>query len=327
MHEHDLHSADGTRIRGWRSGDRGPDVLLSPGLGTIPEAWPALLLPDSGVRVISWYHRGTMGSDRPADESRIRLDDHVADAVAVMDAAGVRRCVVMGWSVGVMVACELARRHPERVAGLLLAAGVPGDLFGAMFAPPGLPTAVPKAVRRTLALGIARAVRTAAPVVDAVLHRVPVTELTATLMQHSGFMLPSGNRSDVAAAVRRFVRHDARWYTTLALALADVPEPDLRGIDCPVTVLAGRYDILADPVSATAPFSSLPQARTRLLPTTHFLPLEAPDVIVAELTALTSRVAAVEEARTALRPRRFAQPLDALIPPVPALTSGSPERT
>ena len=73
-------------------------------------------------------------------------------------------------------------------------------------------------------------------------------------------------------------------------------------------------------LSATAPFSALPQARTRLLPTTHFMPLEAPKVIIEELAALTSRVAAVEQARTALRPpRRPAQPLDALIPPISSL--------
>jgi len=319
MHEHDLRSADGTRIRGWRTDNDGPDVLLCPGLGTIPEAWPTLVLPESGVRVLSWYHRGTMGSARPTDESRIRLADHVDDAIAVLDAAGVRRCVVMGWSVGVMVACELARRYPHRVAGLLLAAGVPGDLFGAMLAPPGLPAAVPKAVRRAVAIGTTQALRAVSPLVDAVLHRLPVNELTTRVLQHSGFMLPGGNSAHVTAAIRRFVQQDARWYTALALALADVPEPDLRGIGCPVTVLAGRYDILADPISTTAPFSALPQARIRLLPSSHFLPLEAPGVIVEELSALNNRVAAVEQARTALRPsRRPAQPLDALIPPVQA---------
>jgi pimeloyl-ACP methyl ester carboxylesterase len=205
------------------------------------------------------------------------------------------------------------------VAGLLLAAGVPGDLFGAMLAPPGLPGAVPKSVRRAIAVGTTKALRVASPLVDAVLHHLPVNELTARLLQHTGFMLPGAKPADLAAAVRRFVQQDARWYTTLALALADVPEPDLRGIGCPVTVLAGRYDILADPVSAMAPFSALPQARTRLLSATHFLPLETPDVIIEELVALNNRVAAVEQARTALRPaHRPAQPLDVLIPPIPS---------
>ena len=307
MREHDLHSADGTRILGWRTDNPGPDVLLCPGLGTIPEAWPTLLLPESGVRVLSWYHRGTMGSDRPSDLGRITLADHVADAVATMDAAGVERCVVMGWSVGVMVATELAKRHPERVSGLLLAAGVPGDLFGGMLGVLGLP----RAPRRAFAVGTARAIKLAGPLLDVLARRLPVTPRGARVLQHSGFMLPGGDPEHVAAAVRRFLTHDWRWYLTLALALADVPERDLRGVDCPVTVLAGRYDLLADPGSATRPVSALPHARTRIVPTSHFLPLEAPEVVVDELRLLIDRTDAVERARRDL----------------PSLTPGSPGRT
>ncbi|EWC64423.1 Alpha/beta hydrolase fold-1 precursor [Actinokineospora spheciospongiae] len=294
MREHDVLSADGTRVRGWHTDSTGPVVLLCPGLGTIPEAWPALLLPDSGVRVLSWYHRGTMGSDRPADESRITLADHVADALAVLDAAGVRRCVVMGWSMGVMVATELAQRYPDRVSGLMLAAGVPGDMFGALLGVAG----VPRPLGRALGLLAAHAVKGLGPLVDAVLHRVPVNRATATLLQHTGFMLPGGAEADeVAEAVRRFLGHDSRWYVTLALALADVPERDLTGIGVPVTVLAGKYDVVADPRRALESVAGLPHARTRVVPTSHFMPLEAPEVIVAELGMLVRRVAAVERAR------------------------------
>ncbi|GAA4421789.1 alpha/beta fold hydrolase [Actinokineospora soli] len=293
MREHPLLAADGTRLLGWQTESAGPPVLLCPGLGTIPEAWPALLLPSSGVRVLSWYHRGTMGSDRPADPTRITLADHVSDALAVLDAAGVQRCVVMGWSVGVMVAAELARTHPHRVSGLLLAAGVPGDLFGGLLGVLGIPAPV----RKRLTLTAAHAVRALGPLVDLVLHNVPVNRHTAAALQRSGFMLPGADPDDVARAVRRFLRHDWRWYVTLALALADVPEPDLTGVTCPVTVLAAKYDLVAAPERAVRPVRVLPHARTRVVPTSHFVPLEAPGEITAELSALLARVAAVERAR------------------------------
>jgi pimeloyl-ACP methyl ester carboxylesterase len=316
MLEHDVTSSDGTRIRGWRTDLPGPPVLLCPGLGTIPEMWPTLLLPSAGVRVLSWYHRGTMGSGRPADESRIGLADHVADAVAVMDAAGVRRCVVMGWSVGVMVATELARRHPGRVSGLMLAGGVPGDLFGGMLGVLGLPTSL----RRIIAVGGTHALRAVAPFMDAVLHRVPVNVVTATLMRHSGFMLPGAGNEDVVNTLRRFLRHDWRWYLTLALAMGSIPQRDLHGITCPVTVLAGMYDLIASPDCVTRPVAALPQARSRILPATHFLPLEAPQVVVDELALLRRRVQAVERAKEIIRPPTWA-PIDELIPP--PLTFGS----
>ena len=292
MREHDLTAFDGTRLRGWRTESDGPPVLLCPGLGTVPEAWPALLLPSSGVRVLSWYHRGTMGSQRPADPAGITLDDHVADALAVLDAAGVERCVVVGWSVGVMVAAELARRHPRRVSGLMLAAGVPGDLFGGVLGVLGIPAPV----RKRLTLSAAHVARACGPAIDRVLHRVPVTRTTAVALQHSGFMLPGADPDDVARAVRRFLRQDWRWYVTLALALADVPEPDLTGLSCPVTVLAAKYDVVADPARTVRAVAVLPHARTRVVPTSHFLPLEAPAAIVEELSALLARVAAVERA-------------------------------
>ncbi|TCO57071.1 alpha/beta fold hydrolase [Actinocrispum wychmicini] len=316
MHEHDVTSSDGTRIRGWRTDHPGPPVLLCPGLGTMPEVWPALLLPSAGVRVLSWYHRGTMGSERPKDPSRIELADHVADALAVMDAAGIRRCVVMGWSVGVMVAAELARRHPERVSGLLFTAGVPGDLFGAMLSSFGIPSVV----RRAITLGGTHALRALSPLVDAILHRVPVNTLTATIAQHSGLMLPGADTQVIASVLERFLQHDWRWYFTLALAVGSVPARELHGITCPVTVLAGKYDVLASPDKATKPVAMLPQARVRIVPTSHFLPLEAPDAVIEELLLLLRRVRAVERARELARPPAR-DPIDALIPP--PLTYGS----
>jgi pimeloyl-ACP methyl ester carboxylesterase len=332
MREFEVVAADGTRLRGWCSDGSGPPVLLCPGLGTTPEVWPALRrypslngdAPPSrsasvGVRVFSWYHRGTMGSRRPVDEARIELDDHVADALAVLDSAGVRRCVVMGWSMGVMVAAELARRCPDRVAGLLLVAGVPGDPIGAMF---GV-LSIPAVVRRLLALGGVHTIKVAGPLVDAVLHRVPANTVTATLLRGTGLIRAAARPVDIAIAMRRFLQHDWRWYATLALAVSSVPARDLRGITCPVTVLAGRYDLISDPVSVTGSVSALPQARTRILPATHLLPLELPEVINDELTLLVDRVGAVERARERLRPPR-PEPIDTLIPR--ALTFGSRRR-
>jgi pimeloyl-ACP methyl ester carboxylesterase len=106
MQEHDVISSDGTRIRVWQTSADGPAVLLCPGLGTTPETWPALLLPSAGVRALSWYHRGTMGSARPEDESRIGLADHVADAIAVLDDAGIESCVLLGWGCSASRACR-----------------------------------------------------------------------------------------------------------------------------------------------------------------------------------------------------------------------------
>ncbi|MFC5112274.1 hypothetical protein [Kibdelosporangium philippinense] len=77
--------------------------------------------------------------------------------------------------------------------------------------------------------------------------------VTATLAQRSGLMMPGADTQAVIRMLRRFVQHDWRWYFTLALAVSSVPARDLRGLTCPVTVLAGQYDLLASPERATSP--------------------------------------------------------------------------
>lgn len=285
MREHDVLSWDGTKIRTWQASADGPPVLMCPGVGSGPESWPSLA-DRSGL--VSWYMRGTMGSGRPVDERNISLADHVADAIAVLDDAGIERCVVIGWSMGVTIAAELALRHPERVAGLLLVAGAPGDSFEGM-----LPL-LPGRLRRTVGLATTKLLQQAGPVLDKVLHRVPVTDLTTFLLRHSGVIKPSSEPKAVTEAVSRFLQHDWRWYFTLALALGETPRQDLGPIVCPVTMLAGRDDVLATTESMSAPAGKLPQARLRVLPCSHYLPLEAPEVVSEELDLLLERVRAVE---------------------------------
>ncbi|WP_367136174.1 alpha/beta fold hydrolase [Saccharothrix sp. HUAS TT1] len=272
MREHDVFAADGTRIRVWRTDADGPDVLLSPGLGAVPSVWPET----PAARVHSWYHRGALGSARPADPGRIEPADHVADALAVLDAAGIERCVVMGWSMGVTVAVELALRHPDRVSGLLLVAGTPGDTFASVLGLPG----VPVRLRRAVGVAGVKALKAAGPLLNAVLHRLPVPDV--------------GGR--VVRTVRHYLQHDWRWYFTLALALGRAPRLDPTGVTCPTTVLAARYDPLACVSGVVGAVAALPQARVRVLPNTHFLPLEDPRVVVEELELLLDRVDAVRRA-------------------------------
>src|SRR5690242_17419252 len=130
-----FESSDGTSLLGWTNDGDGPTVLVLNGLAVPPEAWPRLLDPDCGYRVIGYNHRGTFGSDKPEDPERIRIDDHVDDAFALMDQLDVDRAILVAWSYGVNISFEIARRDPERVAGMVMLAGVPGGTFHSAFAP------------------------------------------------------------------------------------------------------------------------------------------------------------------------------------------------
>jgi DNA-binding SARP family transcriptional activator/pimeloyl-ACP methyl ester carboxylesterase len=70
------------------------------------------------ARLIRFDKRGTGLSDRPAGVQA--LEERMEDAHAVLDAAGVERVHVLGWSEGGPLAMLLAATHPERVLSLVL---------------------------------------------------------------------------------------------------------------------------------------------------------------------------------------------------------------
>jgi pimeloyl-ACP methyl ester carboxylesterase len=78
--------------------------------------WPAM---QDDFRVIRFDNRGVGQSDVPP--AGYSIADMADDAVAVLDAAGVERAHVYGASMGGGIVQEMALRHPERVASLVLA--------------------------------------------------------------------------------------------------------------------------------------------------------------------------------------------------------------
>jgi class 3 adenylate cyclase len=69
-------------------------------------------------RVIVFDKRGTGMSDRVPGVPAV--EQHMADIIAVMDAAGSPRASVMGWADGAFMAAMLAATYPERVSALVL---------------------------------------------------------------------------------------------------------------------------------------------------------------------------------------------------------------
>ncbi len=104
----------------WDAHGDGEPVLMIMGLGGSSDAW-ARLLPhvSAGHRAITFDNRGTGRS--PGITAPLTMKGMVADALAVLDAAGERSAHVIGISMGGMVAQHLALDHRERVRSLVLA--------------------------------------------------------------------------------------------------------------------------------------------------------------------------------------------------------------
>ena len=275
LRHYTVTSGDGTRLEAWTNDVDGPTVLLCNGLGTNPYSWPALLDPDCGVRVISWNHRGTGGSERPVDLEHVGIDAFAEDAIAVMDDAGIDACVLMGWSMGVNTMFELAFRHPERVSGLFAVAGVPGDTFATMLAP----LKVPRLVSRGLTVNIARVLKLTGKAITPVTTRLPVGPRTMTVLTHSGFMFPVVDIDGAANAVRELLATPIEWYMHLAIATSEHARVSLSRITVPTVFVSARWDVLAGARDMASAAARIEGATYVELDGSHFIQMEKPEAV------------------------------------------------
>jgi pimeloyl-ACP methyl ester carboxylesterase len=277
---------DGTLLQTWSNEGTGLPLVISNGLGTPPAAWSTIATPDSGYRVVTWYQRGLGGSERPRDPAAIRIEDHADDLEVVMDRAGMDRALVLGWSVGVNVAFEFAERHPERVAGILGVAGVPGGSLRAMYGSVGLPAPL----REPVGTLSAYLLRHAGPLVTTLAGLIPLSHHPLSPSGLGVVVREAQHADSVLAVLRAFAGHDWQWYSRLVLAAGKQPPMDVSKIRCPVTLLAGRHDSITASEDIIAVAKRMPDARVRVLAAgTHFLPLQYPDEMLTELGALARR--------------------------------------
>jgi len=110
---------DGTRLRIIDSGNGTPVVLIH-GVGASLYAWRYALPPlvAAGYRVVAFDNRGFGFSDKPAHG--YSTGDYTRLVVALLDSLGISSAVLVGHSMGGVIAAEMALRHPDRVRGLVL---------------------------------------------------------------------------------------------------------------------------------------------------------------------------------------------------------------
>lgn len=101
-----------------------PSVVLLHGIGGRAFGWQAQIdaLAAQGWHALAW--------DMPGYGDSLMVEpvtfDALADALAaLLDAQGLNKAVIVGHSLGGMVALQLWARHPQRVAALMLAGSSP----------------------------------------------------------------------------------------------------------------------------------------------------------------------------------------------------------
>ncbi len=272
-----VRSFDGTdlEVQTWGSGPL--TVVIANGLGGTLVAWtPMLRAMEGRVRFVSWDYRGLYGSKRPANLKALRVEDHVADMRAVMDATGVDQAVIAGWSMGVQVCIQAAADLGERVLGVLLINGTYGRVFETAFSAPGS--------RHLLPLLNHVAIK-AAPALPPAVSLVTKQRWFLPLIERAGIVDKRLDREVFLAIAQGFDQLDFDVYHRIMACLnVHDGEPALAHIRVPLLMIAGDRDAMTPAAVRHVVHQRVPHAESHVVPGgTHYTLLEYPEAVIGRV--------------------------------------------
>lgn len=224
----------GSKLFAVRSGPAHSTAILAIGgwIGS-SELWlePLADLCDAYVTV-AYDHRGSGLTVCHPDT--ITFEHLVSDALAVLDAFGIARCVLAAESAGAQTALAVAARHPERVSHLVIVDGM-----------------------------VARGVAVES---DLFLHGLR-TAYPATIERFVQLCIPEPDSEHIKAWGRKILaRADASAAIALRIvgSLTDVAA-DLKKVSQPTLVLHGAMDRIVPIEAGKALAAALPDAELQVL--------------------------------------------------------------
>jgi pimeloyl-ACP methyl ester carboxylesterase len=248
----------------WERQGAGEPLLLVHGLGYARWGWEPVLpgLADE-FDVLLFDNRGIGESDAPPGPYTVA--EMAADAVQVLDEAGVERAHVVGTSLGGMVAQELALTYPERVDHLVLACTTPGGPK-AYPMPQVTVSLIAEAVTLEPAVALRRFVENA--LAPATVAERP--ELVERILTHR-----------VATA-----QDPTAWAAQAAAGVTFDAYERLEGLRAPTLVQHGSLDVVVDPRNADLLTRLASHAQLEEFPGTgHLFFWEQPERFVASVTS------------------------------------------
>jgi pimeloyl-ACP methyl ester carboxylesterase len=242
-------------------------VVLVHGVGLDHEMWaPVAVELAEHHRVVRYDLRGH--GDAPSLDEDADLGTFAAQLEAVVDELGLGSFVLVGFSLGALIAQRFALDHPERVEALVLAHSVfdrsPAD--------------------RAAVLGRVEAVRDGryASTIERALQRWFTPDFAAA-------------HPMVVDSVRQRLLHNDVSSYVIAYSIFATADAGLAAevgeISSPTLVLTGAEDSGSTPAMTFALANAIPNARAAIVPgVRHLAPLQDPHAIAAMIEAFVAAV-------------------------------------
>ena len=202
-----------------------------------------------------------------------QMNDHLSDLEALLDRCQIDRCLVLGWSLGGILAMELAIKLPERVSGLILIATAarPRGNHPPISWEDNLYTGIASLINRVVP-GWQWNINTFG---KRSLYRYLIQQHTAKAYEYLAFEAMSAYLQTSAAATRALNIALRAGYNRLS---------ELEQIQCPCLVMAGAADRHITVESSRETAQHLKNCHWQCYPNTaHLFPWEIPDQVLRDI--------------------------------------------
>lgn len=209
--------------------------------------------------------------------SRVQADfdmtDHLVDLKTLLDRLHIDRCLLLGWSLGGILAMELALQMPERVSGLILVATAARPRSDHP----------PISWQDNLYTGIASLINKLQPGWDwnietfgkRSLYRYLIQQHNATAYQYLADAAVTAFLQTSPFATRSLSKSLQTGYNRL---------DELSTLYCPTLVLAGAEDRHITAQSSLETATALPNSQSHCyVNTAHLFPWEIPEQVLADI--------------------------------------------
>lgn len=213
------------------------------------------------------------GYGKSQTKHSFEMNQHLLDLESLLDQQQINKCLILGWSLGGILAMELAIRCPERVSGLILIATAARPRS----------SHPPITWQDNLYTGLAGIINWWFPGWQWNIDTLGKRSLFRYLIQQH---TPTAYGYLAAEAVSAYLQTSKAATRALNIALRARYNrlPDLPKIECPCLVLAGAEDRHITSESSRETALALKDATWRCYPNTaHLFPWEVPDLVLADI--------------------------------------------